>query len=349
MEHESTEENLDNGKARFEFKNFDELATFFEQKYPESVAVSADREIELLESSARRDVAATENGVLTLLREHELSVDGVRKLDDGKWSISYKEKLREDLPPGYAFKGGAARYYLREALGLSADLPRDYDVVRLVEAEPFPGADREVAQKFMPKDLEFGDGVEQVLDMEEYFRTRDLTVNEIVATSDGIVATESALLDTVRNILRLTHFEKTSFRPDGYAGPKMLAKILRFYSQAINECGRFPTIENIGHDRIDEVFISPFWLAVNLDRAWEVGRTKAQDYVDTLISNKQLPIDVVTPEAAADYLLGCMEEESFVFRSADPWHYDTEDVWVRNLEAQEDRKISEIRKRLIKR
>jgi hypothetical protein len=271
------------------------------------------------------------------------------EVGEGKWMIYYKKELVEDLPDGYGLKGGAARYYLRESLGLATDYPRDRDIVRLLENEPYAGADADIARRFMPKDFEFGDGVEKVLDIDIYFKTRDLTINEILATKKGIIATESAILDTVRNILRLTSFERYNYNPDGYAGPKMLAKLLRFYSEMTQLHDGAPSVLDIGHERIDMVSISPFWLAVNLDRAWERGRAYATDYTRTLLINNQLPTHVQTPEDAANYLLDCMRDESFIFRSAPDGDYLMEDTWIDQIQSNEDKTISEINKGITKR
>lgn len=325
------------------------LVHFFEEKFPDAIRISAAEERELLAETQLRDEAVQEKSLLEILEAHRIPTGNIELRADGRWFISYRERLREDLPDGYAFKGGAARFYLREAFGLPTDLPRDYDVVRLTEHEPYEGADAVVARRFMPKDFEFGDGVEAIADIDAYFRTRDLTINEVLATKDGIIATQAAILDTVRNILRLTSFERSSYNAEGQAGPKMLAKLLRFYSEALRLYGHTPLILDSGHEQIDAVSISPFWLAVNLDRAFERGNDYACAYVDTLIENKQLPKNVQTPEDAMWYLLDCMSDQFFIFRSAPIESFEEEDDWVDQLQEREDLTISKIRKGIVKR
>ncbi|MDO8482361.1 MAG: hypothetical protein Q7S86_00920 [bacterium] len=330
-------------------KSFFDLADYFAETYPDTVKISANKESELLVETRQRDEMVSEKGLRDVLEANHVSTKNMRELGDGKWVVLYKEQPRENLPEGYALKGGAARHYLRESLGLSTDFPRDYDVVRLSEKEPYDGADSEIARRFMPKDFEFGDGVEYVPDLGGYFNTRDLTINEVLATREQIIATESAILDTLRNILRLTPFERNNYNSNGEAGPKMLAKLLRFYSEALQLHGDAPSILDIGHERIDTVSISPFWLAVNLDRAFERGRSYAVEYVNTLLVNNQLPQSVQTPEEAINYLLDCMSDESFIFRSAPVDVFQAEDEWVNQFQENEDDAISKIRRRIIKR
>jgi hypothetical protein len=204
-------------------------------------------------------------------------------------------------------------------------MPRDVDIVRFSEMQPFRDADQLLARKYMPDDYAFGDGVERIFDRDQYFAERDFTINEVLATDTTIVATKECILDTIRHIIRLTDYEQSRF--SGLAGDKMLAKALRFYAEGIHRYGD-SEVEGIGDWQLEKYFINPFWLAVQLDRAYEHNPRVAQNFVDTLRTNNQLPSDITTIEEAARYILYLMGEDSFYYRFAPVAQFEREDDWV---------------------
>lgn len=214
----------------------------------------------------------------------------------------------EQVPEGYAYKGGAARALLLRTMGIDQNSsPRDIDVVRLLEKEPYPNADTEIAAKFMPDDFQTGYGVEPLESLKKYFDTRDFTCNEILATNSEIFTTETALLDTLRRIIRITPYQKSVNIKNENAEDKILAKTLRFYAESVQHAD--PAF--LGDDEeyaLEQYFISPFWLAVQLDRAYEQGERVAEEYVRQLIDHKKIPETVSTPAEAAEYLLKIMEK-----------------------------------------
>lgn len=143
---------------------------------------------------------------------------------------------------GYVYKGGAARALLMRALRLDSEsVPRDIDVSRLDAILPDADLDDHVARVFMPDDYQHGNGVEAIADVETYLSTRDLTVNELYADDEQIVASAQCVLDTVRGILRITDYEKDEY---GGAGPKLVAKIVRLYAHALDKDGHMQHICN---------------------------------------------------------------------------------------------------------
>lgn len=60
--------------------------------------------------------------------------------------------------------------------------------------------------KYAEDDLANGHGVTTV--EEDYFETRDFTINEVMVADNKIIISKDCLLDTVRGILRITDFEK---------------------------------------------------------------------------------------------------------------------------------------------
>ncbi|MCI5064590.1 DUF748 domain-containing protein [bacterium] len=96
------------------------------------------------------------------------------------------------LPEGYWYKGGAPRELLRRIFHpLSSKLEiRDFDIFRTEETEDT--YDHQLAMKYLVDDYEFGRGVEVVEDMETYFATRDLTVNEVALHNARLRFTDQA-------------------------------------------------------------------------------------------------------------------------------------------------------------
>jgi hypothetical protein len=239
----------------------------------------------------------------------------------------------ERLPHGYGYKGGAARALLLRTLGIDpAYNPRDIDVVRMTWENDSNADDVAIARRFMPEDFNKGAGVEEITDRDEYLTTRDLRMNEILATFDRIECTRGALLDVMRHIIRPTEFERDEL---GGIESKMLAKILRFYMEAMyryDEAG----IEDVPNWQFDEAFISPFWLAVQLDRACDIGMEFAQQYVHLLVDMGQLPKDIESVEDAAAYLLTLVHR--FSYRHAPIKQFEMEDHWAQIDEDKQKRR-----------
>ena len=110
------------------------------------------------------------------------------------------------IPLGYGFKGGAARIALANVIGWNTKSlrARDFDLVRFSKGSL--EQDREIAAKIMPEDFSHGFGVEVVDSLEQYFESRDLTINEVLFFGRKVVFTKAALEDLRRGILRPTKF-----------------------------------------------------------------------------------------------------------------------------------------------
>ena len=239
---------------------------------------------------------------------------------DGNIEIDYNP-YDSKLPQGYGFKGGAARSALREALGLKVIPPRDIDVIRL-SAEPYVGADIDIAKKHMAQDFEFGDGVEFVESPKEYLETRDFTINEVYVEGSTIVATEECIRDTIRNIVRTTTYEKELYSEGEEIGPKMKAKALRLHAEQMYMMG----VSSIPEDDMNEIeqsFINPFWLAVQLDRAFERDTEVAENFTTLLVQNDIIPNDITNSTDLGEYLLN--EVYDFRFRNAPHLQYQIEE------------------------
>lgn len=239
--------------------------------------------------------------------------------ENGYVEITYRQELVK-LPSPYGFKGGMARSVLREALGLKSIPPRDFDMIRL-SSEPYDRADSEIAEKYMPQDFEFGDGVEPVEDQGEYLKTRDFTINEVYVHGSKIVATEQCIKDTMRNIIRITEHERFSYSGNEI-GPKMKAKILRLHAEQIFAMG-VSSIPQDDKNKIEKSFINPFWLCVQLDRAFERGVKVADKFTELLVENNIIPEDIQSSTDLGEYLLSKVYD--FRFRNAPHLQYEIEE------------------------
>jgi hypothetical protein len=259
---------------------------------------------------------------------HQYGVKGleIEQREDGSVAIPVKEHFMSDrLPEGYGYKGGAARALLLRNLGIDPDAkPRDIDLIRLVDTEPERGLDAAMARKYMPEDYEQDHGVELL--RSNYFNTRDFTINEVYATDYEVIATRACLLDTIRHILRVTDYEKEIF---GKIGPKMMTKLLRFYCESIIKFEQTDFGEN-EKEAIKELYdypnISSFWIALQLDKAYEISKDVAEKFVQECIKIGLLPNDIRSAADAADYLLEDIYD--FGFRHAPVGQWRMEELWL---------------------
>lgn len=249
----------------------------------------------------------------------------------GHIEISRSVDGEMELPVGYGFKGGAARSILRKALGLVVIPPRDIDIIRL-SAEPYDGADRDIAQKYMSQDFEFGDGVELVEDHDGYLNTRDFTINEVYVFDSKIIATEQCIRDTIRNTVRITEHERLSYSGDGI-GPKMKAKVLRFHAEQMYAIGTSNIPEDVSNE-IEKSFINPFWLCVQLDRAFERGFDVADKFTALLLENEIIPEHINNGTDLGDYLLS--QVYGFRFRNAPHLQYEIEEYYNGDSDDEDD-------------
>lgn len=228
--------------------------------------------------------------------------------------VEIESEMELGLPEGYGFKGGAARTALRKVLGLRNNEPRDYDLIRTSENETYEGADDELARKYMEKDFEFGDGVEFLNNTDEYFKTRDFSINEVYVVDNKVFATEDCIRDTLRGIVRVTDYELGNYRDDFVGlGPKMKSKALRFHVEQLYTTG----ISNLHEEDLAEIedsFINPFWLSVQLDRAFERSQFLADKFTELLLALKIIPSTIVDSLDLVEYLKNEIEGD-FYFRS----------------------------------
>lgn len=298
----------------------------FEQIMPEIEIRTVDEQGNLEVDLENREATIKQSELFEVLQSFGIATEEIEEIKNGLYRIKVRDHFsNEKLPKGYGYKGGAARCLLLRALEIDKfSVPRDMDLVRLSETEPEQGMDKELSERYMADDFETGYGVEVLNNMDEYFATRDFTVNEVLVTEEEIIATKQCLLDTAKRIIRITSFEIGEFEQ---VGQKMLAKTLRLYAEAIVKYGQAK--DNLTQMEYEQVFINPFWLAVNLDRAFQTGKEVAKQYVDILRETDRLPKEIKTVKEAVIYLANILKDESdFYFRYAPAKQFKTEREWV---------------------
>jgi hypothetical protein len=329
-------------------KDFREtLAEAWNGLHPERPVEVAGFDLERAKEVERIDEWITEH-FPSILKQYDVDPNVICENENGYCELPVLRHFSaERLPEGYGYKGGAARALLGRTLGFDVEsIPRDVDVIRLRKDESRPGLDAELAQHFMPDDFSTGYGVEHITDLEEYLASRDITLNEVLATDEKIFATKQCIVDSIRHILRPTKYERRGWDADGFDGglsEKILAKILRFYSDSI---ARFDDahIEGVEDWEYEEYFISPFWVALNLDRAVEQGEDIALLYIRACARKGQLPGDITTVDEVVSYLERLLGDGRFYFRHAPVVQFDTERNWDQEQERfDSDEKLKALR------
>jgi hypothetical protein len=237
----------------------------------------------------------------------------VEKIGNGLFRIPIPhEYIIKKLPEGYGYMGGGARSALLRTLGIDElATTRDIDIVRVLDTDIL-GLDSELAETYSAEDYAHGHGVQEL--QQDYFKTRDFTINEVLVYGDWIYATKNCLLDTARRVLRFTEYEQRNDDEYGDMGisQKLLAKAVRLASEEVVRGKKFE-IKN--KEAYQFTNISPFFIALHLDRAFSRGNDVATEYVRQLVSLKQLPDSITNPIQAVDYLLEAMDNP-YIFQHA---------------------------------
>ena len=175
------------------------------------------------------------------------------------------------LPTQYRVKGGIAREVLRGYLLADAGFKkaRDVDIIRFAGSSD--SQDHRLSLKYMRDDYEFGRGVEVIEDRPTYFRTRDITANEVLIGHGQLEASYRAIRDLAVGIIRPTPFVTNA---DGHILGATLLKCLRFMAEA-RVRGIAGTIEGL----ISGERVTAFDVALNLERAFSMSEAIAHEYI----------------------------------------------------------------------
>ena len=186
----------------------------------------------------------------------------------------------EKLPSGIAIMGGVARSVAREILTGEKEPIRDIDLVEITDNEDESTVDPELldelTQTYMPDDYAFGHGIG--LDtLEDYFSTRDFTINECLIKDGKLLVSELAENDFKENIIRPTYYE-APYDGDKLSGRLFLKAILmQTVISQISES--IPLLEDV---HVNFQYIGDFDTAVFLNKAMSRGVETAVKFTENL-------------------------------------------------------------------
>lgn len=304
----------------------EQLGRIWKERYPEVVAANLEQQQNYQDHVEKTEKEINDREVLEVLQEYGIPTESIEQIDENLFRIPVNHHFSErPLPPGYHYIGGAARALFMRSLNIDPTYtPRDLDLVRIISENPENSLDESVGWEFSPEDAAFGHGVQVEKNTQDYFTSRDLTINEVMANDREIVITRQGMLDSVRRIIRLSDHEKSD--AENQDSSKMMAKMLRLYVEGINRWGD----AHIDDEKLDfeKFFITPFFLALQLDKASEIGTNIAEAYVDELVSRGQLPMEISKVEEAARYLAKFLREDVAFYRHAPLEQFQLEDEWI---------------------
>lgn len=179
------------------------------------------------------------------------------------------------LPAGYAYMGGAARAVALAVITGETSPIRDLDIVAVSDLDPDMSQAPELAESLMPDDYAYGNGIHSET-IDQYFSSRDLTVNEVLVVDGNLILSKSAESDLRDKVIRPTGYEEGAYH--GRVGPKMTIKMLlleQVFQQTYGE-------GSIADGSIDVSDIDDFYIALGLNKALEYGREIALGFVKSL-------------------------------------------------------------------
>lgn len=174
-------------------------------------------------------------------------------------------------------------------------------------------------------DFEKGYGVEKLEN--DYFQTRDFTINEVLVEGNYIYCTKQCLLDHARGIIRFTDYEKkdlfyeiSAFENGFFVKDKLMVKALRMCANAIIKNKKMEIADKKVYQYLQ---IKKIHIALHLDRAYQEGGINlAREYVKQLIQNNVIKGDIYEID---DVLKIIIQDSRKVFM----FQYLPEDLWDR--------------------
>lgn len=237
----------------------------------------------------------------------------ITKNKDGYYQLAINKFYKGfiELPQGYGYKWWAARLLLELNIWkISSEIPRDLDITRYIDDEPEKWLDNKLAEKYMPDDFKHWNWVEKLED--NYFESRDFTINEVFYKEGKLIFTKEALLDIFNNTIRAT---ETTFNYD-YQDHEFstVIKALRLY---VNYKERFwsATLEFLNPYQLEDTYVNLFWIALNLDKANEVSEIQAYLLMEKLIEIWKIPNHISSLEQAREYIEKSWQVHNFEFRT----------------------------------
>lgn len=223
--------------------------------------------------------------------------------------IMKKYDFIQELPEGICVMGGVARSIARELLTGEIEPIRDIDLVAIndfADGELNDDVIDEYSKKYMLDDYNYGHGI-GFENLDNYFNTRDFTVNQVLIHKGELLISEQAIDDFEENIIRPTKFEKPY--EDWYLKSKLAVKglLMKVVLDDISE-----SVSTLEDFNINAYRMSPFFVALGLNKAFDRGKETARNFTNLLVEYEILKVGFYNmPEEAAKSL---RTETDFVFR-----------------------------------
>ena len=199
------------------------------------------------------------------LREHHIQLP-LFEYRDGIYRLLVRTPLfpEHPLPPGFWYKGGCARALFFQQLGIPTDTPRDIDLIRHTDVSLNHHQEQSIVQK--------SDGIEHVgitdddsddESLEQYFSTRDFTINKVLANDREILFTADAFRDVTTHAIHLTEHQLRRIDRSNSDWIMMAAKSLRFELELSHHTPQSPWIisseifDQLTQDIVDQ---NPFYI-----------------------------------------------------------------------------------------
>lgn len=206
-----------------------------------------------------------------------------------------------ELPESLAIMGGTARSVARQVVAGDMEPVRDLDLVYIPELSDSDDklSDAELddlSKEYMPDDYMYGRGI-QTEELENYFLTRDFTMNQCLIYQDKLMLTRAAYDDLQENIIRPSY--DTQPNAETPISEKLFLKALMMKAM-LAVAGVSATLEEFGMGQIDEEMAERVRegedlrlgapnIAPALNRAMSQGAEVTQEFVKALVESGVVP------------------------------------------------------------
>jgi len=206
-----------------------------------------------------------------------------------------KEYDLPKLPDGVAIMGGTARSVARRIITGDVEPVRDLDLVYVPE---LGDADAkltdedldELSKEYMPDDYMYGHGI-QTEKLENYFSTRDFTLNQCLVCQNKLMVTRAAYDDLQENIIRPSY--DTQPNTETPISERLFLKALMLKAVLTSVTSSYLVLEEFGLGWIDEKIeeeayegedlrLGVFDIALTMNKAMSRGAEVAREFVETL-------------------------------------------------------------------
>lgn len=206
-----------------------------------------------------------------------------------------------ELPEGLAIMGGTARSVARRIVTDDTEPVRDLDLVYIPElgdsdAKLSSAELDDLSKEYMPDNYMYGHGI-QTEELENYFLTRDFTMNQCLIYQDKIMLTRAARDDLRENIIRPSY--DTQPNAETPISEKLFLKALMMKAM-LAVAGVSATLEEFGMGQINEEMAERVRegedlrlgapnIAPALNRAMSQGAEVTQEFVNALVESGVVP------------------------------------------------------------